>query len=171
MPQSPILFAIDPGSRVSGLAVFEGEDMVHWALLKVPANRDPVDRCLTMSGALAEYLHGILDGESDRTITIVVELPGGRSHRWARGLVTLGMVVGSIIAYLTALGYRVVTLRADEWTKLNGPRCLPKAVRAARIEKMFPSYEREKDKGLDGADAIGLGAFFLGLFSSGDQNE
>jgi len=166
MPPKPILFAIDPGSRISGVAVYEGNRLIHWALLKVPSSRDPVQRCLTMSSALAEFINETMDEEEERTVTVVVELPGGRSNRWARGLVTLGMAVGMIIAYLTALGHRVVTLRADEWTKLDSPRCLPKAVRAERIEEMFPKYQRERDKSLDGADAIGLGAYFLGLFSA-----
>jgi hypothetical protein len=170
MPSQPILFAIDPGSKVSGVAVYEGDRLVHWALLKVPASRDPVNRCLTMSAAIAELIGEIIDKSTkERTVTIVVEMPGGRSNRFARGLVTLGMAVGMIVAYLTALGYRVVTLRADQWTKLNGPRCLPKAVRAERIEMMFPKYQRSKDKSLDGADAIGLGAFFLGLFGTPEE--
>jgi hypothetical protein len=171
MPSLPILFSIDPGSRVSGLAVYEGLSLLHWALLKVPSSRDPVQRCLTMSAAIAEFINEVMKGEEDRTITVVVELPGGRSNRWSRGLVTLGMAVGMIIAYLTAIGHRVVTLRADEWTKLDGPRCLPKAVRAAKIEEMFPKYQSEEDKSLDGADAIGLGAYFLGLFKSDTPKE
>jgi len=171
MPSKPILFSIDPGSRVAGIAVFEGSTLLDWSLLKVPASRDPVDRCLMMCSAVEAIIDGVLEKtEGDRTVTIVVELPGGQNRPYARGLVTLGMAVGMIVAYLTALGHRVVTILASKWTRLNSPRCLSKAVRAKYIEEMYPyTYDRSKDKSLDGADAIGLGAYFLGLFDNKEE--
>ena len=171
MPCKPILFSIDPSSRITGVAVFVGDTLIDWSLLKVTANREPVDRCLAMCAAVETVLDGIiakLDGV-DRTVTVVIEIPGGQNRPHSRGLVTLGMSVGMIIAYLTALGYRVVTVKASEWTRLGGGRCLSKAVRAEHIQEMYPdSYAPEKDKGMDGADAIGLGSWYLGFFNKED---
>jgi len=167
MPSKPILFSIDVGSRVSGIAVFEDTTLLDWSLVKVPTSRDPVDRCLMMCSAIETIVEGVLEKiEGERTVTIAVEVPSGQNRPWARGLITLGMAVGMIIAYLTALGYRVVTVSTAKWTRLDSPRCLAKAVRAKKIEKVFPTYDPTNDKSLDGADAIGMGAYFLGLFGN-----
>ncbi len=164
----PILFAIDPGSRVTGIAVFAADSLLDWQLIKVPTSRDPVERCLNMCSAVESVVEGILekiDG-ANRTVTIVVETPGGQNRPHSRGLVTLGMAVGMIIAYLSALGFRVVSVNAGEWTRLEGGKCKSKEKRAERIRKLYPdTYDGTKDKSLDGADAIGIGSWFLGLFS------
>jgi Holliday junction resolvasome RuvABC endonuclease subunit len=167
MAQKPILFAIDPGSRVTGIAVFAGETLLDWHLIKVPNSRDPVERCLNMCSAVESVVEGILlkINDSDRTVTVIVETPGGQNRPHSRGLVTLGMAVGMIIAYLSALGFRVVNVNAGEWTRLEGGKCKSKEKRAERIRTLYPdTYNSTKDKSLDGADAIGIGTWFLGLF-------
>ena len=164
----PILFSIDPGSRVTGVAVFVGKTLLNWKLLKVPTSRDPVERCLNMCSAVENILEDVLSKiEGDgRTITVVIETPGGQNRPHSRGLVTLGMAVGMIIAYLTALGFRVVTVNAGEWTRMGKGKCKPKKKRAELIRELYPdTYDGTKDKSLDGADAIGIGSWFLGLFS------
>jgi len=170
MEQKPILFSIDPGSRVTGIAVFAGDTLLDWKLIKVPTSRDPVERCLNMCSAVETVIGGILEQieGQDRTVTLVVETPGGQNRPHSRGLVTLGMAVGMIIAYMTALGYRVVSVNAGEWTRLGGGKCKSKAVRAEKIRELYPdTYESSRDKSLDGADAIGIGTWFLGLFNEG----
>jgi|15BtaG_2_1085339.scaffolds.fasta_scaffold00210_13 Holliday junction resolvasome RuvABC endonuclease subunit len=170
MEQKPILFSIDPGSRVTGIAVFAGDTLLDWKLIKVPTSRDPVERCLNMCSAVETVIGGILEQieGQDRTVTLVVETPGGQNRPHSRGLVTLGMAVGMIIAYMTALGYRVVSVNAGEWTRLGGGKCKPKTVRAEKIRELYPdTYESSRDKSLDGADAIGIGTWFLGLFNEG----
>tara|TARA_R110000824_G_scaffold367373_1_gene556516 strand:- start:80 stop:592 length:513 start_codon:yes stop_codon:yes gene_type:complete len=167
MELKPILFSIDPGSRVTGVAVFVGDTLLDWQLIKVPASKNPVERCLNMCSAVETVIGGILENidGGDRTVTLIVETPGGQNRPHSRGLVTLGMAVGMIIAYMTALGYRVVTVNAGEWTRMGGGRCKSKAVRAEKIRELYPNtYESSKDKSLDGADAIGIGTWFLGLF-------
>jgi len=169
MELKPILFSIDPGSRVTGVAVFAGDVLLDWHLIKVPTSRDPVERCLNMCSAVETVVGGILekiDG-ADRTVTVVVETPGGQNRPYSRGLVTLGMAVGMIIAYMTALGFRVVSVNAGEWTRLGGGKCKSKEKRAERIRELYPdTYNPTRDKSLDGADAIGLGTWFLGLFKN-----
>lgn len=153
------------------MALYEGKRLVHWDLFKVPQSRAPMERVLRMSRGLVGIVDEI-NGDNVSKTTVVIETPGSQNRPYARGLITLGMAVGGVATAFDLRGYRVVTAKATEWTKLNGPRPKPKAARAKKIEELFPTqYAADNDPTLDGADAIGLGAWFLGLFADGAGEE
>ena len=171
-PSAPLLISIDPGSRVSGMALFEGQHLARWDLFKVPASRAPVERIRRMANGLLAVAEEVIGVADPGAVTVIIETPGGQGRPHSRGLVTLGMAVGSIIMAFDLRGYRVVTSKASEWTRLDGPRPKPKAVRAKLTEELFPTlYSSEEDPTLDGADAVGLGAWFLGRFADGSGEE
>jgi hypothetical protein len=154
------------------MALFEGERLAHWDLFKVPASRAPVERIVRMASGLLGVVEEVTKSKDPGGTTVIIETPGSQGRPHARGLITLGMAVGAVITAFDLAGYRVVTAKATEWTRLNGPRPKPKAVRAKLTEKLYPEhYSSDEDPTLDGADAVGLGAWFLGRFAEDESGE
>ena len=155
---------VDPGSKVSGLALLHGNTLVDWKLLKVPAHRKPVQRCWMMGDkveeALIEWQENIVSSSS---CLALVEIPGAQNRFHSRGLVTLGMVCGTVLTRVRMCGYEVNTIEATKWTKLHGKRAMSKEARASKVASLFQDkYDLSQDPGMDGADAIGLAAWLTG---------
>ena len=131
-----------------------------------------MERVVRMAKGLVGIVDEITEGNPEKQTTVIIETPGSQGRPYARGLITLGMAVGGIAVAFEVNEYRVVTAKATEWTRLNGPRPKSKAARAKMVMELFPTqYATDKDATLDGADAIGLGAWFLGLFANDESGE
>jgi Holliday junction resolvasome RuvABC endonuclease subunit len=162
---SDLVIGVDPGTVCCGVSVFYQGRLVRWGTVRpTKKSATPVQRCFLISTELAaEVDHHVR--EYGCAPTIVVELPGMQGGRRGAGaLLTLGLGVGMILKHLQFLGHELRMVEAQRWTRLGGGHCLPKEERADIIRRAFPAYANEQgDKGLDAADAIGIGAWFLGL--------
>ena len=161
---SNFLVSVDPSSRAAGIAVWCGHDLVAFDLVKAKQSTKvaPHDRAVRFGVTVRERVADLVNVESPR---IVVEVPGGQGKAHSRGLVTLGIAVGAIAANLGEVG-PVELVPVTIWSRIDGGRPVSKESRAERIAEMFPAYYQSADPGLDIADAIGLGAWSLGLFSA-----
>lgn len=162
-----ILVSVDPSSTRTGVAIWVGRKLTRCEAIKSSSSKKyaPHERALLHAKAVQEKIVHLvsLEVRGRAVVSCVVEVPGSQGRSHSRGLVTLGMAVGAVVAMLTE-NFDVQMIPANIWTRLEGGRAKSKDVRADQIQKMFPQYDRAADKGLDIADAIGIGAYRLGLF-------
>ena len=149
------LLSLDPSSTMTGYAIMdEKANLVEAGLIKPRKAGDELwTRILTMSKSLITLIKEI------EPTHCIVEVPIGKHRRlpaaMSGSLVKYGCAVGSL--YLAAHlfcphVYPVSTL----WT---GGKA--KVRRAGAVAFRFPTYDPDKDKGLDMADAIGMGVWWL----------
>lgn len=153
-----MLLALDPSITATGYAVFGAtdDDLLEWGV-----NRPTIgwSRCRKIRWLLSELEKTL--GEYDIE-DVVVEVPSGKvamktAGSRGAGIAVYGEAVGVHEGWLLAQD-GVALHRVDErqWTARS-----KKQTRALRVEARFPDYDRTIDRGLDGADAIGLGWWFL----------
>ncbi len=166
------IISIDPSSTATGVALFSRAEnlgsqhrLVRWTTIRPKGTKTPTERCLLMAATVAERVREYAAGET-RSPVVVIEIPGAQGRgSTGMGLLTLGVALGMILKALHDSGLRVEMIPANRWTRLDQTYCMPKDARAERIRQRFPEYTKDaNDKGLDAADAIGLGAWYLGHF-------
>jgi len=158
---------VDTGSRVCGVSVFDPvrRDLLGWKTLKVPTGRPYATRITQIAEGVVQAVSAMTHRAHPETVAVSLELPGSQGKMASRGLVTMGLVCGAVWGRLAASGYIVEPTEVGIWSRgqANGV-CMSKEKRAERVLGLFPGgYSGEEDDGLDGADAIGIAAFRLGL--------
>lgn len=154
------LLALDPSSTATGYALFQDDKLLACGKFKGRTKDPALVRCEAMLAAAQEICltHAPLE--------VIVEMPGGTVHRRVRGhsptgLDIYGMAAGMIYQGCNGLPPGTVTaihsVTPNGWTAGKS-----KHERAKWYGAMFKGvYDPEHDKGLDIADAIGLGLWFF----------
>jgi len=154
------MLALDPSSTAIGWSIFDHGELLHIGVFR--AHSDDVDRRL-----------GVLSGNVQALVArtcpdvIVMEVVSGmhrranRSSAFRQSTATCGFAQGVIWGAMHVWRYEVVRVKENEWTKGK-----PKAKRAELVRLTQPVYaewaRKDGDRGLDGADAVGLGLYYLG---------
>jgi len=149
------ILCLDISSTATGWATFAGKNLRGFGLIK-PRGKDALDR---IRDTVVQVLAVVSEEDAQE---VYYERSDGKTHRRitkAANLSVLGEAQGSVATALRISGYPVHAVGTNEWTK--GKR---KETRARTVRMMFPAYFEwsAKDKGLDVADAIGLGVYVLG---------
>jgi Holliday junction resolvasome RuvABC endonuclease subunit len=148
MASEPTLMAIDPSSTCCGAAVFSRGKLVNaWRVTPARTRDDAATRITAM---VAE-LHELIIEFNVRDVVIEEPLLTAMPGRHKSNAV-LQRVFGRIYQWACDQGVRVHSVPVNVWT-----RGRKKRQRAGLI----PGLDSEKDKGLDGADAIGLGQWWV----------
>ncbi len=159
-----ILVSVDPSSTRTGVAVWVGGKLTRCEAVKSSSSKKlaPHERAMVHARDVQAKVEHLVSLEVRRraVVSCVIEVPGSQGRSHSRGLVTLGMAVGAVVALLSTK-FDVEMIPANIWTRLEGGRAKSKDVRADQIQIMFPQYDRELDKGLDIADAIGTSIAIL----------
>lgn len=171
MTRSPVILAIDPASRVTGLALLDAHGEIVNAFRATPdkgmGDKPAHLRVPAMAAAACETLY-----EFPTLRRVVVEVPSGRPGTGSKAgasssLIVYGFAAGWIAAKVEAV-CRTLDIECDlvteaEWTQRFAKRC-GGAAKAKRIEyaaARYPTYravmEAGKDPGGDVADALCLG--------------
>lgn len=169
-----LTISIDPSSTATGVAIFRGKKLVSIDIIKgqTKTKTAPHERALLMARhVIAVVEQRVLQIEKNKErirLSVVIEVPGGQNRPHARGLVTLGMSVGACCSLLlqwseTFKDSSFEMVLASEWTRLGGGRPKSKDMRAEIIVEKFKSWDFSGDRGHDMKDAVGLGAWKLGL--------
>lgn len=153
----PRLLAIDPSSVAVGMALFESGVLRKVCVFR-SSIEDPRRRIAKLAGATAAL------AATWCPTAIAFELVSGL-HRHARSVsvATCSFAQGAIWMELEGMGVGcpVAFIAENRWT-----RGKPKKQRAELIRLGEPVYaewaRKDGDKGLDGADAVGLGLAYLG---------
>lgn len=146
---------IDPGTKTTGIAVFDGERLTDWMLTECKNRKDECGlmRAARMAG---EVFDALIEVDPDQSARVVVEGPGSQSgHNRGGSLITMGAGVGAILFALRGWNTRIVDV--GTWAKLGRNVAMAKRGRAELICAAFPWYDPDCDPGLDACDAIGLG--------------
>ena len=169
-----LTIAIDPSSTASGLAIFRGKRLVSVDLVrgKMTKGTNPPDRAVKIARDvfhLAKQRIEQIEKNPNRVrLSILIEVPGGQGRQHSRGLVTMGMAVGATCSLFSEwtedfndASFEMIL--ASEWTRIGGGRPISKDARAELIVEKFRSWDFSNDRGHDMKDAVGLGAWKLGL--------
>jgi hypothetical protein len=159
----PVLLSVDPSSSCIGWALFARApaNLVSFGRILPPA---PVaDKALLrmplMAAALLEVVTSAAEG-GDVVDEAVIEVSEGKVHRAAKGGGGAGMsIYGAAWGYVWAkLDARMKchVVPANEWTRGH-----TKARRQGSVIAMHKRYVPEADPGMDVADAIALGDWWL----------
>lgn len=163
MPLPPgRLLALDPSSTAVGWAMFQDGEL-RWVGVTRSASNDMQRRCVALADAIASL------AAEWRPEVVVVEMFSGFHRKGERGgrinkatILSLARAQGFLLGRLHGAGHKaVVPVPANKWTHSKG-----KADRAKLVDLTQPIYSefarKDGDKGLDGADAVGLGLWYLG---------
>lgn len=155
--------ALDPSSTAVGWALFAGPKLEAAGVLRPEHRADPpLCRIVALVDRVASLVTERQPGR------IVIEIPSGHAGRASKGgatgqLAIYGMAVGAIwidtrssAACSVVGGCDVLTCTEAAWTR--GRR---KLQRAELIRLEHPDLDWEADTGLDMADAIGIGQWYL----------
>lgn len=157
------LLALDPSTTRVGWAVFDGHHLTGAGVLTPRRTKDVyLDR-------IASFVDGVVAlVELYEPATVVVEVPSGMAARgsmpgMAGTQAIYGMAVGAVWAVLREVapshavgGGRVATVTEREWT-----RSVRKERRAALVRLEHPGLDWAADVGMDMADAIGIGRWWM----------
>lgn len=158
MPET--LLALDPSSTRIGWAVFSGAAVLAAGFTRPARTRDGyVERVV----AMVDDLVYIVDANLPRHV--VIEVPSGRFGTGARNgassvLALYGFAAGAVwmrmrcLSLLSRMNVHVVN--ESEWT-----RSKPKAQRARVAQLTYPHLDWSRDTGMDMADAVGIGLWWL----------
>lgn len=163
--QDGVVLGVDSGSTKVGLALFRQRDLVKAETVKCYAGKVSAQRVARLCERVDSVLDQWLSAETS-TVTCVMETPGkqgGRQH--SKALIGIGMGVGALSVCLHRRGFDMQFVDVTKWSRLEGGKAKSKEDRARRIASMFSAYDAKNDHGLDAADAIGVAAFWLGLFN------
>jgi len=159
MPLPPgRLLALDPSSTAVGWAIFDGGELRTLGVFRA-ASDNPMSRIAKLADAVARL------ADAWQPDTVVIETVSGM-HRHARSMsvATCAMAQGAIW-YVVGKGQvggprTISPIKENAWTKGK-----PKAKRAELVKLTQPVYaefqRKDGDRGLDAADAVGLGLFYL----------
>lgn len=159
------LLALDPSSTRVGWALFDGPGLRCAGLLS-PDRGD--DSALLRIRRLVERVADLVS--THQPAKVLLEIPSGHAGRGSRAgatgqLAIYGMAVGAIWIDLVhgapaevLGGCEVLTCTEAAWT-----RGRPKQRRAELLRLEHPALDWDADRGLDMADAIGMGAWYLDL--------
>ena len=157
------LLAVDPSSTHIGWAKFSAGRLESAGVLRPLRSRDS---WLERLGAMLDEL-GHIVGEWGPNVA-VVEVPSGTAAAGTTGrmggyLAIYGAAVGAVWQDLRTSvpshavgGGRVETVTERDWT-----RSVPKERRARWLRGEYPQLAWHQDTGLDMADAIGIGLWWL----------
>ena len=158
---APVIFAIDPSSTATGWALMRDANLITRSGVIRPVKSWNAERRIDW---MCEDISALLIGSDFADIThCVIEVSSGhQARRYGKmamsGLSIYGQAIGEIRREcIHQLGRdRVHTVAENVWTLSR-----PKRDRAKLIEYIFPTqYDPANDKGMDEADAIGLGLWF-----------
>lgn len=158
LERQDMLLAIDPASERTGWAALETSNPVRPVLARYGVIRArkavALDRIVEICSALRQFVAEV------RPEAIVIEVPSGHVGRrhggGGAGLATYGVAVGAIWRELWGAAPIVEAVTEAEWT--GG---VAKERRALFMAQRFSNYRPDGDTGLDAADAIGLGDWYL----------
>ena len=168
-----VLLSLDPSTTCTGIALWRGKKLVDVCKVRATSAKiAPVERAMKLAlsckDVCTEMIERIDKNPAKIRLSIVVEVPGGQSRPHSRGLVTLGFGVGATCMMLSNFGlvhpqFEFDMVPVSTWSRLRGKRCMSKVDRAELIRAKFDEVDWTQDKGHDIADAVGLGAWHLGL--------
>ena len=153
------VLAIDPSSTCTGWAVLDGlnpADLIDGGLIRPDRGASSL---LRIQETVDDVLHLLPEYQPDR---LVIEIPSGKagtgSKRGAKSALAIyGLAVGAVWQGCRA-AFSGPVAAVDERTWIHAS----KERRALAIEAYYPGrYRMSTDKGLDLADAIGLGRWYL----------
>ena len=153
------IIAIDPGSKVTGYAVFEDDKLIDAGLLKPQKTRLPNDKRIL---SICFEVEKLLDEHEPKVVVLewTTGKVGKNRHKGGgSGLAIYGIAIGAIwmVARLREGVALPATVLIDEsWTCGK-----PKVKRLAELELTCPAYKRKDDKGGDMGDAILLAQYYL----------
>lgn len=155
-----MILALDPSTTRTGYAImYRSTALVEGGLFTPERTKDPaIERANAMCDDLVELLN---ETEFE---AIVVEVPTAEAHhkkdRRGNGLTTYGIGVGMIVRTILASGQadKLVAVDPATWTGRDA-----KSERAEFVALAYANYREAKhqDTGLDLADAIGLGLWYI----------
>lgn len=158
IPDGRPLLALDPSSSACGYAIFWGGTLTRFGVLRGKAKAPALDRIDLIVDALEAIVASIAP------CVAVMEISGGKTHgrlSKASGLSVLGHGQGEVRRALKSAGVEVLAVPENAWTA-----SVPKPTRAKRVALEYPPYRafaaRGEDAGLDAADAIGIGLWYIG---------
>lgn len=145
-----LLLAVDPSTTCTGWAVFADGELIEFGKLKPSPSKckDWMERVDRICGALEQIIveHGI-------NVAVIEEpVPFGKGN-------PKPLFGGFGRQYQTL--HRCLTGHVHPITVPRWTHGVPKKRRAARIEAEYTEYSPEEDKGMDIADAIGIGVWFI----------
>lgn len=167
LPAGTVLLALDASSSVIGWAVFKGHQFGGAGLAQSPRSWDSERRIRDNTDEILEIIRKF------GVTRIVMEW---QSHlraagcRNANGLATLGQAQGDVRGVIRHVfpDIPIGLVSEREWTKPeSGGRNLSKIERAESVKHLCPDYglaiekDPKIDPGLDMADAVGLGLWWL----------
>jgi hypothetical protein len=165
------ILALDPSSTACGWAVFDAwpAELVDFNVIRGGGRKEPLERIDRMKHEVATIAQGFLPD------IIVIEVTKGKhygrdNHRPGMGVcgIAQGCIRERLICKAELLTdihdaplWRVQTVPDITWTHRT-----PKAKRAVAVGLKYPTYgawagKPGRDRGLDVADAIGLGDWWL----------
>lgn len=161
------LISIDPSSTRTGLACFDGQDLITTEAI-TPIDIDPWPRVCKIADWVGNHI------DSFRPDTVIVEM-GKKVHghkRWATagsGMSVYGMAVGAVMweVHKRQGPGRYEIVDANRWTQRQrssgrGTYQVTKKTRIGEIEMIYPEqYSANKDAGGDIADAIAMGLWWM----------
>lgn len=154
------LLALDPSSTAVGWAIFDAGELRHVGVFR--AGSDDLDRRLaSLSASVIALLSGSCPDRIVMEVVSGMHRRANRSNAHRQSTATCGFAQGAIWGAIFAWKCSVTRVKENEWTKGK-----PKVQRAELVKLTQPVYlgwaASEGDKGLDGADAVGLGLWYLG---------
>lgn len=154
-----MILSLDPSSTATGYAIFDGMKIEEAGVLKGHYKDPALKRSIDMAtDALVLSLNPKIE-------TVLVEMPSGGPGTGSRqgattSLIIYGVAAGIIYGRLHELAksqsWKLEAVPVETWTK-----GWKKKTRQAAVMARFPDYDATKDKGLDCADALALGWWWI----------
>lgn len=159
-PLGSRVLALDVSSSATGMAVVQsggrGPELIKCVVSRPSGESAPSRRVDEMIAEVVREATGLCSR------IVVMELTDGarwKGRRRTNDLVQLAIAQGRFYEAFRSWGFAAFeTVSATRWT-----RGIPKTDRVEMIRLMFPTYAEIHDPGLDGADAIELALWRLGL--------
>lgn len=160
-PEPPAcLLALDPSSTAVGWAVFDRGKLLAVGVER--ASSEDVDRRIAkLIARTAAMAIGWVPSVVVMEVVSGMHRRSNRSNAHRQSTATCGFAQGAIYGVLLAKNFDVKRIKENTWT---GGK--PKAKRAELVKLTQPVYaewaRKDGDRGLDGADSVGLGLWYLG---------
>ena len=155
-----MILMLDPSTTCTGYAMMKLDGtLIEGGFFRPNRTKDSaIERANAMCEDLVELLN-----ETEFS-AIVVEVPTAEAHhkkdRHGKGLTTYGIGVGMIVRTILASGQADKLVAVDQSTWTGGDS---KTERADFVALAYANYRQaqDQDTGLDLADAIGLGLWYI----------
>jgi hypothetical protein len=160
-----LIVGVDPSSSRTGFAVLKvstgGEELLERGSIRMMQSWALERKLANLAREFAELVDAVVR-DHGRIDAAGVETPTPRGNRNVNraGLFAWARAVGVVEAVLAVKGVDVIPAGVDRWA-----RATKKEDRAANIARRFPAYDvasdrgKPSDRGLDEADAIGVGLY------------